>query len=57
MKHTILDIDELEDDDIRNEERFFTIMAGALNRVGTWALEMTDNVKTLLGSEELQAKY
>lgn len=57
MQHTNLDIDNFEDPALLNEERFFTIMAGALQRLGTWVLELTDNVKTLLGSEEAIAQY
>lgn len=44
----MMDIDNFEDDNIINEEKFFTIMAIAINRLGNWLLELTDNVATLL---------
>lgn len=59
----MLDVDNVEDPDneqsklVLYEERFFTIMAGALQRLGNWLLEMTDNMKTLLVSEEAITKF
>jgi hypothetical protein len=43
-----LDIDCADDDEQLVDERFFHIMAGSINRVGIWCLELHENAGRLL---------
>lgn len=57
LQNTEMDIDNYEDEAQLNEEKFFSIMAGALQKLGNWCLELIDNVKTLLKDDQMIAKY
>ena len=49
MQNTTMDMDVFENENILNEEQFFHLMAGAINRLGIWSLELQENVKTFFG--------
>mmetsp|Transcript_20216 Transcript_20216/g.30978 ORF Transcript_20216/g.30978 Transcript_20216/m.30978 type:complete len:119 (+) Transcript_20216:55-411(+) len=40
MKNLTLDIDTADDEEVKNEEEFFKLMAIAINGVGQWALDI-----------------
>jgi len=49
FKHTTLDIETVDEPEILHQEQFYHIMAGAINRLGIWCLELYQNEQTLLG--------
>ena len=53
MKSKNIDIDTIDDDDVRAEEEFFHVMAGCINRLGIWCLELVGNVEKLLGPDRI----
>ena len=53
MKNKNIDIDTIDDDDVKAEEEFFHVMAGCINRLGMWCLELVGNVEKLLGSDRI----
>ena len=50
MKHLEIDMDKIDEDEIKDEEEFFRIMAGSINRLGQWSLELHGSVNTLLNN-------
>ena len=53
MKNKNIDIDTIDDDDVKAEEEFFHVMAGCINRLGMWCLVLVGNVEKLLGSDRI----
>lgn len=49
MQKLTLDIDEIDKDQYKNDEEFYRIMAGSINRLGQWALELHQNADKILG--------
>jgi len=57
MQHTTLDIDNLDDDAILGEERFFHIMSGTIMRLGIWSIELCVNADKILEIPDQVARY
>jgi len=53
LQNAELDIQAIDDDAFKNEEEFFRLMAGSLNRLGQWALELHDNAAQILGEQNV----
>ena len=51
LKNKTIDIDKVDDEDVKAEEEFFHVMAGCVNRLGIWCLEIIGNVEKLLGAD------
>ena len=51
MKFVEMDIEKIDEDAIKEEEEFFRIMAGSINRLGQWALELHGNAANILANE------
>lgn len=43
-------IENVDDEDEKAEEEFFHVMAGCVNRLGMWCLEIYGNVEQMLGA-------
>ena len=52
-----MDIEKIDEDEIKEEEEFFRIMAGSINRLGQWALELHGNKMTILANKGLVEAY
>ena len=58
LTKTEFSVDEMYDDEFLDEEEFFQILAGAINRVGQWCLEIHGTEKATYNNDEAQiAKY
>ena len=53
LKNKTIVIDDIDDDDVKAEEEFFHVMAGCINRLGTWCLEIVGNAEKLLGADRV----
>lgn len=53
LKNKTIDIDTIDDDAVKTEEEFFHVMAGCLNRLGIWCLEIVGNAEKLLGPDRV----
>ena len=43
-----LDINTVDDDTVKNKEEFYHLMAGAINRLGQWCLEIYGKAELIL---------
>ena len=48
MKNAELDIDMIDDDDYKNDEEFFHLVAGSINRLGLWSVEIEAGIEKLI---------
>lgn len=57
LQHIDLDIDNLDDEPILEEEKFFVIMANAIKKLGFWLVDLTHNINTLLKDQDVIKAY
>ena len=47
----------MDDDDVKSQEEFFHLMAGAINRLGQWCLEIYGKADLILVQPQLIQQY
>jgi hypothetical protein len=52
-----LDINTVDDDEVKNKEEFFHLMSGAINRLGQWCLEIYGKADLILVQPQLIQQY
>lgn len=48
MKNTELDINMIDDDDYKNEEEFFHLVASSVCRLGQWSIDIETGIEQMI---------